>query len=292
MNLVPHNNAPKRRSQWFDVWRRLKRNKLAIAGLAVFLLICMAALTAPLFFDYQSDVVGIDVRNRLQPPSADNWFGTDEHGRDIFARIIWGSRMSLSIGISSAALALLLGGFLGAISGYYGKMLDNVVMRVMDIFQAIPATLLAICIAAALGGSTVNLVIALSVSFCPSFARVVRAPILTIREVEFVEAARSIGAKPRTIIFSHILPNCLAPIIVHTTIVIAIMILITSGLSFLGLGIQPPMPEWGSMLADARGRIRDHSYMAFFPGLAIMITILSLNLLGDGLRDALDPRLK
>ena len=292
MSQINYDASPKRRSQWVDAWRRLKRNKMAILGLVVFLTLCVVSLAAPLIFNYESDVIGIDVRNRLQPPSADHWFGTDEHGRDIFARVIWGSRMSLSIGISSAAIALLLGGFLGAISGYYGKWTDNVLMRIMDIFQAIPATLLAICIAAALGGSTINLVIALSVSFCPSFARVVRAPILTIREVEFVEAARSIGAKPRTIIFSHILPNCLAPIIVHTTIVIAIMILITSGLSFLGLGIQPPTPEWGSMLAAARGRIRDHSYMAFFPGLAIMITILSLNLLGDGLRDALDPRLK
>jgi len=282
----------KKRSQWLDVWRRLKRNKMAVVGLVVFLLICFAALTAPLFFDYQTDVVGIDPRNRLQSPSAEHWFGTDELGRDIFARIIWGSRMSLSIGLTAAGFALLLGGFWGAIAGFYGKMTDNIIMRVMDIFQAIPGTLLAICIAAALGQSVRNVIIALSVSFAPSFARVVRAPILTIREVEYVEAAKAIGAKPRTIIFSHILPNCLAPIIVQTTLAIAIMILITSGLSFLGLGIQPPVPEWGSMLAAARGQIRDYSYMAIFPGLAIMITILSLNLLGDGLRDALDPRLK
>ena len=282
----------RKKSQWYDVWRRLKKNKMAIVGLVVFLLICLAALTAPLFFDYQSDVVGIDPRNRLQSPSAENWFGTDELGRDIFARIIWGSRMSLSIGLTAAGFALLIGGFFGAIAGYYGKITDNVIMRVMDIFQAIPGTLLAICIAAALGQSVRNVIIALSISFAPSFARVVRAPILTIREVEYIEAAKAIGAKPHTIIFSHIIPNCLAPIIVHTTLAIAIMILITSGLSFLGLGIQPPVPEWGSMLASARGSIRDHSYMAIFPGLAIMITILSLNLLGDGLRDALDPRLK
>ena len=282
----------KKRSQWADVWRRLKRNKMAMVGLVVFAIIALASLTAPLFFDYATDVVGIDLRNRLQPPSGSNWFGTDELGRDIFARVVWGSRLSLTIGFASAAFSLLLGGFMGAIAGYNGGVIDNVLMRIMDIFQAIPATLLAIIIAATLGPSTTNMVIALAVSFCPSFARVMRAPILVIRETEYVEAARAIGAKPRTIIFSHVIPNCLAPVIVQTTLSVAIMILIASGLSFLGFGLRPPAPEWGSMLASARGHIRDHSFMALFPGLAIMLTILSLNLLGDGLRDALDPRLK
>jgi peptide/nickel transport system permease protein len=245
-----------------------------------------------LFFDYGRDIVGINVRNRLQPPSSAHWFGTDQQGRDVFARVVWGSRYSLAIGFSAAAFSLLLGGFIGAIAGFFGGILDNVIMRVMDIFQAIPATLLAICIAAVLGPSTVNMVIAIAVSFCPSFARVVRGPILSIREVEYVEAAKAIGAKSRTVIFSHIIPNCMAPIIIQTTLSVAIMILITAGLSFLGLGIQPPNPEWGSMLAASRSHIRDHSHMALFPGLAIMMTILSLNLLGDGLRDALDPRLK
>ena len=282
----------KRRSQWADVWRRLKRNKTAMIGLVVFGCICLISLTAPLFLDYATDVIGINVRNRLQSPSWEHWFGTDALGRDIFARVIWGSRTSLSIGFASAGFSLLLGGFLGAMAGYYGGFLDNVLMRIMDIFQAIPATLLAIIIAATLGPSTINMIIALAVSFCPSFARVMRAPILVVREMEYVEAAKAIGAKPRTIIFSHVIPNCLAPVIVQTTLSIAIMILIASGLSFLGFGIQPPAPEWGGMLAAARGYIRDHSYMAFFPGFAIMLTILSLNLLGDGLRDALDPRLK
>ena len=282
----------KKKSLWADVWRRFLKNKMAVAGLVVFILLCFTALTAPLFFDYETDVIGIDPRNRLQSPSADHWFGTDELGRDIFARVIWGARMSLSIGLTSAAISLLLGGFLGAVAGYYGRMMDNVIMRIMDIFQAIPGTLLAICIAAALGPSVINLIIAISVSFCPSFARVIRGPILVVREVEYIEAAKASGAKSSTIIFREVIPNCMAPVIVQTTLVVAIMILIISGLSFLGLGIQPPVPEWGSMLADSRRHLRDHSYMAFFPGLAIMITILSLNLLGDGLRDALDPRLK
>jgi peptide/nickel transport system permease protein len=282
----------KKRSQWADVWRRFKKHRAAVLGLAIFLLLCITALAAPLFFDYQNDVLSLNARNRLKPPSAENWFGTDEMGRDIFARVIWGSRLSLSIGLASAAFSLLMGGFLGAIAGYNGGRLDNMIMRVMDLFQAIPATLLAICIAAALGPSTTNLVIAIAVSFCPGFARVVRGPILVVREAEYIEAARATGAKPGHIIFSEVLPNCMAPVIVQTTLVVAIMILIISGLSFLGLGIQPPVPEWGSMLAASRTYIRGHSYMAIFPGVAIMITILSLNLLGDGLRDALDPRLK
>ena len=282
----------RKKSQWGDVWRRFKRNKLAVAGLVVFCGLCLMALTAPLFFDYATDVVGIDIRNRLQSPSRYHWFGTDDLGRDVFARVVWGSRFSLSIGLSAATVALFIGGFFGAVAGFYGGWLDNVIMRVMDIFQAIPGTLLAIAIAAALGPSVPNLIIALAVSFAPSFARVVRGPILSIRGVEYIEAAKAIGAKNSTIIVKHVLPNCMAPVIIQTTLTVAIMILITAGLSFLGLGIEAPAPEWGSMLSSSRGHIRDHNYLAMFPGLAIMATILSLNLLGDGLRDALDPRLK
>lgn len=283
---------PKKKSQLYDVWRRFRRNKLAIIGLCIFIMLCIAAISAPIFFDYQVDVIGVNVQQRLQPPSLTHWFGTDDMGRNIFARVIWGSRLSLFIGLTSATFALLLGGFLGTIAGYFGGHIDNLIMRTMDVFQAIPATLLAISISAALGPSTFNVIIAISVSFCPSFARVARAPILIVRQTEYVEAAKSIGARPSTIMINEIIPNCLAPIIVQTTLSVAIMILITSGLSFLGLGVQPPEPEWGSMLAASRSHIRDNSYIAFFPGLAIMITILSLNLLGDGLRDALDPRLK
>lgn len=287
-----YKNHAKKKGQLYDVWRRFKRNRMAVFGLFIFIILCFTALTAPLFFDYQTDIIGINVLRRLQPPSSTYWFGTDDMGRNIFARVIWGSRLSLAIGLSSATFALLLGGFLGTVAGYFGGRLDNIIMRVMDIFQAIPATLLAISIAAALGPSTVNVVIAISVSFCPSFARVARGPILIVRQAEYIEAAKSIGASSRTIILNEVIPNCLAPIIVQTTLSVAIMILITSGLSFLGLGVQPPTPEWGAMLAASRSHIRDNSYIAFFPGLAIMLTILSLNLLGDGLRDALDPRLK
>ncbi|MBE6013331.1 ABC transporter permease [Anaeropeptidivorans aminofermentans] len=282
----------KKKSQMGEIWHRLKKNKTAILGLIVFLLLILMALLAPVLYDYDTQVIKQNIPTRLMPPNAAHPFGTDEMGRDIMARVVYGSRMSLFIGFAAVSVSLLVGGFLGAISGYYGGTLDNVIMRFMDILLAIPGTLLAITIVAALGPSIFNLIIALSVSYIPNFARVVRGPVLTVRDVEFVEAAKAIGAKTRTIIFSHVLPNSMAPVIVQTTLNVASVILTIAGLSFLGLGIQPPMPEWGAMLSSGRTYIRDQSYMTLFPGLAIMLTILSLNLLGDGLRDALDPRLK
>ncbi len=233
-----------------------------------------------------------NIPERLQHPSLAHPFGTDELGRDMLARIIHGGRMSLSISLVSVAFSLLIGGSLGAITGYFGGRIDMVIMRIMDIFLAIPPTLLAITIVAALGPSTINLVIALAISSVPTFSRIVRGSVLMVRDVEFIEAAKAIGATNRTIIIEHILPNSFAPVLVQTTLSVAVMILTTAGLSFLGLGVQVPTPEWGFMLSSGRTYIRDHSYLTLFPGLAIMVTILSLNLLGDGLRDALDPRLK
>ena len=282
----------KKKSQLLDIWRRLRRNKTAVLGLTIFLTMAIIAIAAPLIYDYKTDVIKLNYQAKLQGPSVTNPFGTDEMGRDMLARVIWGARMSLSLGFVTVAFALSIGGTLGAIAGYFGGKLDNVIMRIMDIFLAIPNILFAICIVAALGPSTINLVIAMAVSSCPTYARVVRGPVLTVREVEYIEAAKAIGANSGTIILSHVLPNCMAPIIVQTTLNVAGTILSIAGMSFLGLGIQPPTPEWGSMLSSARNYIRDYSYMAFFPGVAIMITILSLNLFGDGLRDALDPRLK
>lgn len=282
----------KKKSQLAEIWHRLKKNKTAILGLIVFTLLILMALLAPVLYDYDTQVIKQNIPERLMAPNASHPFGTDEMGRDILARVVYGSRMSLFIGFAAVTVSLFIGGFLGAISGYYGGRLDNLIMRFMDILLAIPGTLLAITIVAALGPSIYNLIIALSVSYIPNFARVVRGPVLTVRDVEFVEAAKAIGAKTRTIIFSHVLPNSMAPVIVQTTLNVASVILTIAGLSFLGLGIQPPMPEWGAMLSSGRTYIRDQSYMTLFPGLAIMLTILSLNLLGDGLRDALDPRLK
>ncbi|NMA61061.1 MAG: ABC transporter permease, partial [Firmicutes bacterium] len=208
------------------------------------------------------------------------------------SRIIYGSRISLIVGFSSIIVAIIFGGLLGAISGYYGDKVDNVIMRAMDVLMAIPGMLLAISLAAALKPGLMNLVIAIAIADVPGYARVVRASVLTIKEQEYIEAAECIGAPDSRIIFQHIIPNCLAPIIVQATLGMAGAILSASALSFLGLGIQPPTPEWGSMLSSARQYIRTYWHMTTFPGIAIMITIFALNVLGDGLRDALDPRLK
>lgn len=291
-NTVTANAPTKKKSQMTDIIRRFRRNKTAVLGLIIFIIIVIIALLAPTLFDYNSQVIKLNIQEKLLAPSSAHPFGTDEMGRDLMARVVYGARMSLSLGFIIVFFSLLSGGFLGSIAGYFGGWIDNVIMRVMDIFLAIPGMLFAICIVAALGASTQNLVIALALSNMPSYARIVRGPVLTVRENEYIEAAKAIGAKSSTIIFSHVLPNCMAPIIVQTTLGVASAILSIAGLSFLGLGVQPPTPEWGSMLSSARTYIRDYSYMALFPGLAIMTTILSLNLLGDGLRDALDPRLK
>lgn len=285
-------SAVKKKSQIADVWRRLCRNKTALLGLVIFALLALMAILSPIVLDYETQVIKADYSSTLQAPSAAHWFGTDELGRDIFNRVMYGSTVSLSIGIVTVAVALFFGLILGATAGFYGGKVDMIIMRIMDIFMAIPGTLLAICIVASLGNSIPNLVIAQAVSSIPTFSRVVRGAVITARDSEYVEAARAIGAKDATLIFKEVLPNSLAPIIVQTTLQVASVILSIAGLSFIGLGIPAPRPEWGAMLSGARAYIRDYSYMCLFPGLAIMTTILSLNLLGDGLRDALDPRLR
>ena len=288
-------NAPadiKKKSQFVEVWKRLCRNKTAVLGLVIVALLTLMAILSPILIDYETQVIKTNYSEALQAPSADHWFGTDEMGRDILLRVMYGSTVSLSIGVVTVAVSLPVGLILGAAAGYFGGKTDMIIMRIMDIFLAIPGTLLAICIVASLGNSIPNLVIAQAVSSIPTFSRVVRGAVITARDADYVEAARAIGAKDATIIFHEVLPNSLAPIIVQTTLQVASVILSIAGLSFIGLGIPAPRPEWGAMLSGARAYIRDYSYMCLFPGLAIMITILSLNLLGDGLRDALDPRLR
>ncbi|MEA4920405.1 MAG: ABC transporter permease [Clostridiaceae bacterium] len=282
----------KKKSQTADIFRRLARNKTAIIGLAVVLFLLLLAIFADVLHDYDSQVIKQDIMQRLQSPSSEHWFGTDEMGRDIFARVCYGAKYSLLISFVAATASLTVGLICGSIAGYYGGKADMIIMRFMDVLLAIPGTLLAIAIVASLGSTITNLIIALSVSGIPGFSRIVRSSVLTVRDSEYVEAARAIGATDRTIIFKHVLPNGMAPLIVQSTLSIASVILTTAGLSFLGLGVPAPHPEWGAMLSNARSYIRDYSYMALFPGLAIMTTILCLNLLGDGLRDALDPRLK
>ena len=281
----------KKRSMALEIWRRLKKNKMAMLGLTILVMLALTAIFADVIADYDTKVIAQDIPNRLQGPSMEHWCGTDEFGRDIFARLVHGSRVSLVVGLISVSISLFIGGALGAIAGYYGGRVDNVIMRIMDIFLAVPSILLAMTIVAALGTSLVNVMLAIGVSGVPGYARIVRASVMSIKDQEFVEASRAIGAKSPTTIFREILPNCLAPIIVQATLSVAGAILSTASLSFIGLGVQPP-PEWGAMLSGGRNYLRDALHLTLFPGLAIVITILALNLLGDGLRDALDPRLK
>lgn len=272
------------------VMHRLSKSPLAMFGLTVVLLLVLLAIFAPYVAPYKE--TQMDLMNRFSGPSMKHLFGTDQFGRDILSRIIYGSRISLQVGLIAVSIALVVGGLLGAVAGYYGGKIDNLIMRAMDILLAVPNTLLAIAIAASLGPGLFNLMIAVGISAVPGYARIVRGSVLSIRGEEYVEAARSVGSSDARIILHHILPNSMAPLIVQSTLGVASAILNAAGLSFIGLGIQPPTPEWGAMLSGGREYIRDYSYMTLFPGLVIMLTIMSLNFLGDGLRDALDPKLK
>lgn len=282
----------KKRSQWGEVWRRLRKNKMAMLGLAIMIVLALFAIFADQIADYEQLAIKQNPGNRMTPPNSENWFGTDHLGRDVFARIVHGARVSLMVGIVAVGFAIAVGGTLGAIAGFYGGRVDNTIMRIMDIFLAIPSILLAIAIVAALGGSLFNLMIAVGISSIPRYARIVRASVLSVKDEEYIDSARAAGASDTRIIIKHIIPNSIAPVIVQGTLGVASAILSTSGLAFIGLGIPKPKPEWGAMLSGGRQYLRQAPHITTFPGLAIMITILALNLLGDGLRDALDPRLK
>ena len=282
----------KKRSQLSIIWNRLRKNKLAMLGLAILVVMVALAVCADWIADYDTNVTGMNMAERLQTPSAKHWFGTDSYGRDVFARIIHGSRLSLSLSIFAMLAAVAIGSIIGAIAGYYGGRVDDVLMRLMDILLAIPPMLMSISIVAALGHCIVYLMIALSMAFIPLFARVIRSSILTVKGQEFIEAAKACGTSNARIILRHIIPNAIGPIIVQATLAMGSTILIISSLSFMGMGIQPPQPEWGTMLYEGRDLIRTSPYLVIFPGIAIALAVLSLNLLGDGLRDALDPRMK
>ncbi len=280
----------KTRGKWAEVWRRLKKNKVAVAGLFLLVFLAIVAVFAPLVAPE-----GIDDQNYgriLEPPSGENLLGTDNLGRDVFSRIIYGSRISLTIGFITTSIGVVIGGILGSIAGYYGGRIDNLIMRFIDIILAIPGLLLAIALVSALGPSLTNLMIAVGIASVPQFARLVRASVLSTKENEFIEAAQCLGASDLHIIVKHIWPNSFAPVLVQATLRMGAAIVVASGLSFLGLGSEPPTPEWGALLSDGRRFLRDAWWMATFPGVAIMITVLAFNLVGDGLRDALDPRLK
>ena len=282
----------KKKTLMQETWHRLKKNKGAMIGLGFLVLLVLLALLAPVIFDYETDIIGQNISERLMKPCKEHWFGTDEVGRDLFARVIWGARYSLVIGVGAVMLGLLVGLITGSLAGFYGGIVDTLLMRAIDIFYSIPNIMTAVVIVSVLGTSTVNLVIALAFSCASSFGRIVRAQVMTIRDQEYVESSYAMGLPTWKIIVKHILPNCLSPIIVQITLLIGSTIISASSLSFLGIGIPAPSPEWGALLSAGRSHIRDASYMCVIPGLAVMLTVLALNLLGDGLRDALDPKLK
>ncbi len=277
-------------SPWRSALRRLRRNRGAMAGLYLVLLLVAVAVLADRLAPH--DPIKVTPGSSLQPPGKEFPLGTDPLGRDILSRLIHGARISLRVGLVSVGIAAVSGTTLGLLAGYYGRWLDLVVMRTIDLLLAFPSVLLALVIIAILGPSIFNLMIAVGISATPGYARLVRGSVLSAKENIYVEAAVAVGCSDRLIIWRHILPNVLAPIIILATLGMAGAILTGAALSFLGLGVQPPTPEWGTMLSDGRNYLRKAWWITTFPGLAIMITVLAINMLGDGLRDALDPRLK
>ena len=280
----------KRRSMFGEVMIRFLRKPIAVLGAVILLIVVALCLLAPVIAPYDYDAQ--DISRKFTEPCKEFICGTDNLGRDIFSRLLYGGRISLMVGFISAPVAALIGVILGAIAAFYGKKVDNFIMRFLDIFMALPQMLLAIVISAMIGTGIKGAIIAVTIATIPRYAQAVRGPILSIRNQEFVEAAFAIDAKDSRIILKHILPNVLSPIIVQVTMGVGNAITMAASLSFLGLGVQPPYPEWGAMLSAARVYILNHSYMATFPGLAIALVVLSLNLMGDGLRDAMDPRWK
>ena len=273
-----------------EVWRRLKKNKVAIVSLFILIFIFLIAVFAPLLAPYSFEET--HTKNSLERSSRQFLLGTDRLGRDVLSRLLYGSRQSLQMGVFAVTGAAIIGIIIGAIAGYYGGFVDNLMMRILDVFQGIPMFLLTITLAAALGPSLRNAIIAIGIAMVPGFARLMRASILTVREMEYIEAAKSINASNTRIIYRHIIPNAIAPILVSYTMSMGMAVLSGAALSFIGLGVQAPIPEWGAMISDARDFMRAQPQLALYPGICVVITVLAFNMLGDGLRDALDPRLK
>jgi len=284
------NKVKKKKPRLYEIWRQLKKNKLAVVALVVLILLVLVALLAPVLAPYPYSQQNSKLANA--DPSPEHLLGNDRLGRDILSRLLWGSRQSLQMGVIAVAIAATIGILLGAITGFYGGWVDNLGMRLLDIYQAIPMFLLCVSLAAIMGPSLRNAIIALGIGTVPGYARIMRASVLTVREKEYIEAARAINTRSGRIIFEHIIPNAIGPLIVQITMGVGACILAGSALSFIGLGVQPPVPEWGAMISDARSVMREHPTHALYPGICVMISVLACNLLGDGLRDALDPRLK
>lgn len=271
--------------------RRFRQSPLSIAGLFIVLLLILLAVIGPFFVPYPDDASGaVHISDKLLPPSADHWFGTDHVGRDVFSRLVVGARVSLLAGMTVIVMALTIGTLLGAIAGFFGGWVENLIMRITDVFLTIPDLILALAFAAALGPGLRNVMIAVSLVWWPGYARLVRANVIALRNAQFAEAARSIGSSQRRVLFRHVLPNAFPTVLVKASMDIGFAVLTTASLGFIGLGTEPPTPDWGQMVSEGRKYLRDAWWFSTFPGLAILLTVLATNLLGDGLRDVFDPR--
>jgi len=280
----------KKVNSFLEFYRKLSKNKAALAGAIIVIIFILLAILAPYISPH--DPVEMKLSNKLQTPSAEHWLGTDDKGRDILSRLLYGARISLTVGILSTLIGATVGILLGLVSGYYGRWIDSLIMRVCDVLLAFPGILLALAIVAVLGASTTNVIIAVAFFAVPTFARIVRGSVLSVKKLEYIDAIRALGASDFRIIFLHILPNILSPIIVQATLYIASAIITASALSFLGMGTKPPTPEWGTMLSDGRSYIKQAPHVTLFPGMVIFLVVIGFNLFGDGLRDALDPKSK
>ncbi len=287
---VQTRKKPRKNSEFLRVMKQLSRNKMAVVGLVILVIEIILAILAPVIAPY--DYTQMDILNMFAPPSAQHIFGCDDLGRDIFSRILIGARYSLSCGILATLIGVVIGMAIGAVAGFFGGKVDNIVMRILDVIQAIPGMVMMIVMSAVLGPGFVNTIFAMAFGTIPGMARMLRAQMLKVRENEYIEASVSINCSKFRIIMDHLIPNCMSPMIVQATMGVAQTITTASGLSFIGLGVQPPIPEWGAMLSGARQFIRQAPHLVIFPGLAIAVTVLALNMMGDGLRDALDPKLK
>ena len=287
---VQTRKKPRKNSEFLRVMKQLSRNKTAVLGLVILLIEIVLAILAPYIAPY--DYTEMDFMNMFATPSKAHLFGCDDLGRDIFSRILIGARYSLSCGILATLIGTVIGMAIGAIAGFFGGKTDNIIMRILDVIQAIPGMVMMIVMSAVLGPGFINTIIAMAFGTIAGMARMLRAQMLKVRENEYIEASVSINCSKARIILDHLIPNCMSPMIVQATMGVAQTITTASGLSFIGLGVQPPAPEWGAMLSGSRQFIRQAPHLVIFPGLAIAVTVLALNMMGDGLRDALDPKLK
>ncbi len=284
-------NTVVKRTQAQMIWHQLLKNKLAVLGLFVLLAFILGTAYVHFFVDYDL-IVRHNYSERLQGMSSAHWFGTDAYGRDMFLRLLYGARISLSIAFFTVIGGMIFGGMIGSIAGFYGGKIDIIVMRFMDMFMAIPSMLMAICIVSVLGPGMMNLFLAITIALIPGFAMLVRSCVLTIKDSDYIEAARAGGTSTTRIILRHILPNSMGPILVQATLSMGGVILTAASLSFIGLGISPPTPEWGAILTEGQEHLREYPHLVIIPGLTIMVSVLACNFLGDGIRDALDPKLK